>query len=78
MPQVCAVAVRNCLECQQHTQMKLIGDTGKNQKAVQGFIGSGKSAAKASLKPHPETQKSVMITLYRGVVSKFVPASLIF
>ncbi|NWS32967.1 LRBA protein, partial [Polioptila caerulea] len=44
---VCAIAVRNCLECQQHAQMKPVGDTGKNQKAVQGFIGSGKSAAKA-------------------------------
>ncbi|XP_069711454.1 lipopolysaccharide-responsive and beige-like anchor protein isoform X2 [Phaenicophaeus curvirostris] len=44
---VCAVAVRNCLECQQHAQMKPIGDTGKNQKTVQGFIGTGKSAAKS-------------------------------
>ncbi|NXU73940.1 LRBA protein, partial [Oreotrochilus melanogaster] len=44
---VCAVAVRNCLECQQHAQMKPIGDIGKNQKTVQGFIGMGKSAAKA-------------------------------
>ncbi|XP_010158167.1 PREDICTED: lipopolysaccharide-responsive and beige-like anchor protein [Eurypyga helias] len=44
---VCAVAVRNCLECQQHAQMKPIGDTGKNQKAVQGFMGTGKSAAKS-------------------------------
>ncbi|NXK42076.1 LRBA protein, partial [Piprites chloris] len=44
---VCAIAVRNCLECQQHAQMKPVGDTGKNQKTVQGFIGSGKSSAKA-------------------------------
>ncbi|XP_053920638.1 lipopolysaccharide-responsive and beige-like anchor protein isoform X2 [Cuculus canorus] len=44
---VCAVAVRNCLECQQHAQMKPIGDTGKNQKTVQGFIRTGKSAAKS-------------------------------
>ncbi|XP_071609775.1 lipopolysaccharide-responsive and beige-like anchor protein isoform X3 [Heliangelus exortis] len=44
---VCAVAVRNCLECQQHAQMKPIGDIGKNQKTVQGFIGMGKSAAKS-------------------------------
>ncbi|KFQ37120.1 Lipopolysaccharide-responsive and beige-like anchor protein [Mesitornis unicolor] len=43
---VCAVAVRNCLECQQHAQMKPIGDV-KNQKTVQGYIGTGKSAAKA-------------------------------
>ncbi|XP_075357040.1 lipopolysaccharide-responsive and beige-like anchor protein isoform X4 [Mycteria americana] len=44
---VCAVAVRNCLECQQHAQMKPTGDIGKNQKTVQGFIGTGKSAAKS-------------------------------
>uniref|UniRef100_A0A8C0VTQ0 LPS responsive beige-like anchor protein n=1 Tax=Cyanistes caeruleus TaxID=156563 RepID=A0A8C0VTQ0_CYACU len=44
---VCAIAVRNCLECQQHAQIKPIGDTGKNKKAVQGFVGSGKSAAKS-------------------------------
>ncbi|NXP71877.1 LRBA protein, partial [Ramphastos sulfuratus] len=44
---VCAIAVRNCLECQHHAQMKPVGDTAKNQKAVQGFIGTGKSAAKA-------------------------------
>ncbi|XP_008935725.1 PREDICTED: lipopolysaccharide-responsive and beige-like anchor protein, partial [Merops nubicus] len=43
---VCAVAVRNCLECQQHAQMKPIGDV-KNQKTVQGFAGAGKSAAKS-------------------------------
>ncbi|NXC71374.1 LRBA protein, partial [Anhinga anhinga] len=44
---VCAIAVRNCLECQQHAQMKPTGDIGKNQKTLQGFIGAGKSAAKA-------------------------------
>uniref|UniRef100_A0A8C0BGG4 BEACH-type PH domain-containing protein n=1 Tax=Buteo japonicus TaxID=224669 RepID=A0A8C0BGG4_9AVES len=44
---VCAVAVRNCLECQQHAQMKPIGDIVKNQKTVQGFTGTGKSAAKS-------------------------------
>nr|XP_009687538.1 PREDICTED: lipopolysaccharide-responsive and beige-like anchor protein isoform X4 [Struthio camelus australis] len=44
---VCAVAVRNCLECQQHAQMKPTGDTVKNQKAVQGLVGTGKSAAKS-------------------------------
>uniref|UniRef100_A0A8C3KF05 Lipopolysaccharide-responsive and beige-like anchor protein n=1 Tax=Calidris pygmaea TaxID=425635 RepID=A0A8C3KF05_9CHAR len=44
---VCAVAVRNCLECQQHAQMKPIADVGKNQKAAQGFVGAGKSAAKS-------------------------------
>ncbi|KFZ57068.1 Lipopolysaccharide-responsive and beige-like anchor protein, partial [Antrostomus carolinensis] len=44
---VCAVAVRNCLECQQHVQMKPIGDIMKNQKTVQGFPGTGKSSAKA-------------------------------
>uniref|UniRef100_A0A8C9EM21 LPS responsive beige-like anchor protein n=1 Tax=Pavo cristatus TaxID=9049 RepID=A0A8C9EM21_PAVCR len=44
---VCAIAVRNCLECQQHAQMKSIGDIAKNQKTMQGFIGAGKSAAKS-------------------------------
>ncbi|XP_010007308.1 PREDICTED: lipopolysaccharide-responsive and beige-like anchor protein [Chaetura pelagica] len=44
---VCAVAVRNCLECQQHAQMKPTGDIGKIQKTVPGFIGTGKSAAKS-------------------------------
>ncbi|XP_010574674.1 PREDICTED: lipopolysaccharide-responsive and beige-like anchor protein [Haliaeetus leucocephalus] len=44
---VCAVAVRNCLECQQHARMKPIGDIVKNQKTVQGFTGTGKSAAKS-------------------------------
>ncbi|XP_048798569.1 lipopolysaccharide-responsive and beige-like anchor protein isoform X5 [Lagopus muta] len=44
---VCAIAVRNCLECQQHAQLKPIGDLTKNQKTVQGFIGAGKSAAKS-------------------------------
>ncbi|OXB68249.1 hypothetical protein ASZ78_016650 [Callipepla squamata] len=44
---VCAIAVRNCLECQQHAQMKAIGDIAKNQKTVQGLTGAGKSAAKS-------------------------------
>ncbi|KAL2304773.1 hypothetical protein Nmel_006728, partial [Mimus melanotis] len=66
---VCAVAVRNCLECQQHAQMKPIGDTGKNQKTVQGFIGSAKSAAKASLRPHSETQKSSPVDIVTGGIS---------
>uniref|UniRef100_A0A8B9UP27 Lipopolysaccharide-responsive and beige-like anchor protein n=1 Tax=Anas zonorhyncha TaxID=75864 RepID=A0A8B9UP27_9AVES len=44
---VCAVAVRNCLECQQHAQMKPIGDLAKNQKTMQGFTGTGKSTAKS-------------------------------
>ncbi|KAM8808825.1 lipopolysaccharide-responsive and beige-like anchor protein isoform 2-T2 [Eudromia elegans] len=44
---VCAVAVRNCLECQQHAQMKPTGDTVKNQKTVQSLTGAGRSAAKS-------------------------------
>uniref|UniRef100_A0A8C4Y9D0 LPS responsive beige-like anchor protein n=1 Tax=Gopherus evgoodei TaxID=1825980 RepID=A0A8C4Y9D0_9SAUR len=44
---VCAVAVRNCLECQQHAQMKPIGETVKSQKTMQSLIGTGKSAAKS-------------------------------
>ncbi|CAM2112910.1 unnamed protein product [Caretta caretta] len=44
---VCAVAVRNCLECQQHAQMKPIGETVRSQKTMQSLIGTGKSAAKS-------------------------------
>ncbi|KAM8939045.1 lipopolysaccharide-responsive and beige-like anchor protein isoform 2-T2 [Pelodytes ibericus] len=40
---VCAVAVRNCLECQQRLQTK---STGENQKAVHGLGGTAKTAAK--------------------------------
>ncbi|XP_074849294.1 lipopolysaccharide-responsive and beige-like anchor protein isoform X3 [Carettochelys insculpta] len=43
---VCAVAVRNCLECQQHSQMKPIGEMVKIQKTMQGLIGTGTSTAK--------------------------------
>ncbi|XP_012515469.1 PREDICTED: lipopolysaccharide-responsive and beige-like anchor protein [Propithecus coquereli] len=42
---VCAVAVRNCLECQQHAQLKTRGD--KGLKTMQSFIPLGKSAAKS-------------------------------
>ncbi|XP_045408064.1 lipopolysaccharide-responsive and beige-like anchor protein [Lemur catta] len=42
---VCAVAVRNCLECQQHTQLKTRGD--KGLKTMQSLISLGKSAAKS-------------------------------
>uniref|UniRef100_A0A8C4KSV0 LPS responsive beige-like anchor protein n=1 Tax=Equus asinus asinus TaxID=83772 RepID=A0A8C4KSV0_EQUAS len=44
---VCAVAVRNCLECQQHLQLKTKGDTAKGQKTMHGLIPMGKSAAKS-------------------------------
>uniref|UniRef100_A0A672UYP6 LPS responsive beige-like anchor protein n=1 Tax=Strigops habroptila TaxID=2489341 RepID=A0A672UYP6_STRHB len=44
---VCAVAVRNCLECQQHAQMKPIGDIVKKQKTVQGLVGTANSSAKS-------------------------------
>ncbi|XP_030168797.1 lipopolysaccharide-responsive and beige-like anchor protein isoform X3 [Lynx canadensis] len=44
---VCAVAVRNCLECQQHSQLKARGDTAKGQKTVHSLIPMGKSAAKS-------------------------------
>ncbi|XP_066429755.1 lipopolysaccharide-responsive and beige-like anchor protein isoform X2 [Eleutherodactylus coqui] len=43
---VCAVAVRNCLECQQHLQLKSTGENMKNQKAIHGLVGTAKSAAK--------------------------------
>ncbi|XP_066242463.1 lipopolysaccharide-responsive and beige-like anchor protein isoform X4 [Saccopteryx leptura] len=44
---VCAVAVRNCLECQQHSQLKGRGDAAKVQRAVHSLIPMGKSAAKS-------------------------------
>ncbi|XP_056418795.1 lipopolysaccharide-responsive and beige-like anchor protein isoform X2 [Hyla sarda] len=46
---VCAVAVRNCLECQQHLQLKSTGENMKNQKAIHGLVGTAKSAAKSPL-----------------------------
>ncbi|XP_069600154.1 lipopolysaccharide-responsive and beige-like anchor protein [Ranitomeya imitator] len=46
---VCAVAVRNCLECQHHLQLKSTGENMKNQKAIHGLVGTAKSAAKSSL-----------------------------
>ncbi|XP_040823276.1 lipopolysaccharide-responsive and beige-like anchor protein isoform X2 [Ochotona curzoniae] len=44
---VCAVAVRNCLECQQHSQLKSRGDPAKVLKTLHGLIPVGKSAAKS-------------------------------
>ncbi|XP_077333147.1 lipopolysaccharide-responsive and beige-like anchor protein isoform X1 [Lithobates pipiens] len=44
---VCAIAVRNCLECQQHLQLKSTGENMKNQKAIHGLVGTAKSAAKS-------------------------------
>ncbi|XP_026972936.1 lipopolysaccharide-responsive and beige-like anchor protein isoform X1 [Sagmatias obliquidens] len=44
---VCAVAVRNCLECQQHSQLRTKGKAGKVQKTTHGLIPMGKSAAKS-------------------------------
>ncbi|XP_075716475.1 lipopolysaccharide-responsive and beige-like anchor protein isoform X1 [Rhinoderma darwinii] len=46
---VCAVAVRSCLECQQHLQLKSTGENIKNQKAIHGLVGPAKSAAKSPL-----------------------------
>ncbi|XP_069834775.1 lipopolysaccharide-responsive and beige-like anchor protein isoform X2 [Dendropsophus ebraccatus] len=46
---VCAVAVRNCLECQQHLQLKSTGENMKNQKAIHGLVGTAKSTAKSPL-----------------------------
>ncbi|XP_077135423.1 lipopolysaccharide-responsive and beige-like anchor protein [Ranitomeya variabilis] len=46
---VCAVAVRNCLECQHHLQLKSTGENMKNQKAIHGLVGTAKSAVKSSL-----------------------------
>ncbi|XP_037353342.1 lipopolysaccharide-responsive and beige-like anchor protein isoform X2 [Talpa occidentalis] len=44
---VCAVAVRNCLECQQYSQLKMRGDAAKSQKTIHSLISMGKSAAKS-------------------------------
>ncbi|KAJ7326895.1 hypothetical protein JRQ81_016654, partial [Phrynocephalus forsythii] len=45
---VCAVAVRNCLECQQQqAQMKSSGENVKCQKTVQSLIAAGRSGAKS-------------------------------
>ncbi|MEE6461317.1 hypothetical protein FKM82_001255 [Ascaphus truei] len=46
---VCAAAVRNCLECQQHMQIKSTSENMKNQKGIQGLVGTGKSAAKSPI-----------------------------
>ncbi|XP_075054984.1 lipopolysaccharide-responsive and beige-like anchor protein [Mixophyes fleayi] len=40
---VCAVAVRNCLECQQHLQLKSTGENMKNQKAIHGLVSTAKN-----------------------------------
>lgn len=44
---VCAVAVRNCLECQQHSQLRARGDAAQSLKTVHGLMPMGKSAAKS-------------------------------
>ncbi|XP_075806471.1 lipopolysaccharide-responsive and beige-like anchor protein isoform X3 [Microtus pennsylvanicus] len=44
---VCAVAVRNCLECQQHSQLRARGDVAQSLKTVHGLMPMGKSAAKS-------------------------------
>ncbi|XP_030047517.1 LOW QUALITY PROTEIN: lipopolysaccharide-responsive and beige-like anchor protein [Microcaecilia unicolor] len=46
---VCAVAVRNCLECQHHLQMKSDGESATGQKAAQSLIGTGKSTTKSRI-----------------------------
>ncbi|XP_050014770.1 lipopolysaccharide-responsive and beige-like anchor protein isoform X2 [Alexandromys fortis] len=44
---VCAVAVRNCLECQQHAQLRARGDAAQSLKTAHGLMLMGKSAAKS-------------------------------
>ncbi|XP_006884567.1 PREDICTED: lipopolysaccharide-responsive and beige-like anchor protein [Elephantulus edwardii] len=46
---VCAVAVRNCLECQQHLQLKTKGNTAKGQKTLYSLIPLVKSASKGPM-----------------------------
>ncbi|XP_015200106.2 lipopolysaccharide-responsive and beige-like anchor protein isoform X1 [Lepisosteus oculatus] len=40
---VCAMAVRNCLECQQHSRFKPGMENARGQKAMQSLMGTGKS-----------------------------------
>ncbi|XP_038203257.1 lipopolysaccharide-responsive and beige-like anchor protein isoform X2 [Arvicola amphibius] len=44
---VCAVAVRNCLECQQLSQLRARGDAAQRLRTVHGLVPMGKSAAKS-------------------------------
>ncbi|XP_048382932.1 lipopolysaccharide-responsive and beige-like anchor protein isoform X2 [Stegostoma tigrinum] len=46
---VCAVAVRNCLECQQVCRTKSGADNVKTQKTMQSLLGSGKLTVKRSI-----------------------------
>ncbi|XP_067897231.1 lipopolysaccharide-responsive and beige-like anchor protein [Heterodontus francisci] len=46
---VCAVAVRNCLECQQICCAKAGAGSAKAQKTMQSLLGSGKLTAKSSI-----------------------------
>uniref|UniRef100_A0A8C5UFU5 LPS responsive beige-like anchor protein n=1 Tax=Malurus cyaneus samueli TaxID=2593467 RepID=A0A8C5UFU5_9PASS len=77
---VCAVAVRNCLECQQHAQMKPIGDTGKNQKAVQGLAGSGNpvdivTGGISPIRDHDRLLQDMDINRLRAVVFRDIEDS---
>lgn len=45
---VCCVAVRNCLECQQHCRAKSGVDTKTEQRMMQSLMGTGTSAAAKS------------------------------
>uniref|UniRef100_A0A4W5MWR0 LPS responsive beige-like anchor protein n=1 Tax=Hucho hucho TaxID=62062 RepID=A0A4W5MWR0_9TELE len=40
---VCAMAVRNCLECQQHSHFKPSQDSARGQQAMQSLMGAAKS-----------------------------------
>ncbi|XP_023579424.1 lipopolysaccharide-responsive and beige-like anchor protein isoform X3 [Octodon degus] len=44
---VCAVAVRNCLECQQHSQLQARGDAAKGLKTAHSLLPGVRSAAKS-------------------------------
>uniref|UniRef100_A0A8C3YIH2 Lipopolysaccharide-responsive and beige-like anchor protein n=1 Tax=Catagonus wagneri TaxID=51154 RepID=A0A8C3YIH2_9CETA len=68
---VCAVAVRNCLECQQHSQLKNKGDTGKGQKTTQSLIPMGKSAAKEDSKQAQFLALAVVYFISVLMVSKY-------
>lgn len=52
---VCAMAVRNCLECQQHSHFKPSQYSARGQQAVQSLMGAAKSMpaqASSVIPPH--------------------------
>lgn len=67
---VCAVAVRNCLECQQVCRVRSGADCTKTQKAMHSLLGTGKLTAKASVwfTCRMETQRNGSLLMYKTIV----------